>query len=264
MPSCDVEPGAPAGEPHVAGELVLSWPCTDEPLTLTLHAVDVLAFRLDASPAAVASAAAVLAPDERRRAGRFRFPRDRDRYVVGRATVRRVLAECTGADPAQLRFTYGEHGKPSLAEPNSRVHFNLAHTQGLALLAVGLLPNVGVDVEASASMTDLDELAQRCFSPAELRTYRTLPQPARTEAFYLGWTRKEAFIKATGEGLARPLDSFDVELVPGADARFHRVPAGHRVEGWALVHLEPAVGYVGALAVPSHEVTIRERAIHPG
>jgi phosphopantetheinyl transferase len=166
--------------------------------------------------------------------------------------LRRVLAACTGEDPAQLRFTYNERGKPYLAEPCSRIHFNLAHTQGLAVLAVGLVPDIGVDVEATTSMTDLDDLAERCFSPAELRTYHTLPQPARTEAFYLAWTRKEAFIKATGEGLARPLGSFDVELVPDADPRFLRVPAGHDVEAWVLVHLEPAAGYVGA---PRRSVT---------
>jgi 4'-phosphopantetheinyl transferase len=264
MRSCELDAVARAGAGPMATRPVMSWPMTDEPLILTPDTVDVLAFTLDAAPVAVAEANALLDPDERRRAARFRFPGDRNRYVVGRATVRGVLAAGTGEDPAQLRFTYNERGKPYLAEPYSRIHFNLAHTQGLAVLAVGLVPDIGVDVEATTSMTDLDDLAERCFSPAELRTYHTLPQPARTEAFYLAWTRKEAFIKATGEGLARPLDSFDVELVPDADPRFLRVPAGHDVEAWVLVHLEPAAGYVGALAVPSPGVTVRKRAIHPG
>jgi 4'-phosphopantetheinyl transferase len=243
---------------------MLNWPMVNEPISPAPYHVDVLAFTLDAAPVAVATADAVVDPDERRRAARFRFLRDRDRYVVGRATLRRVLAGCTGEDPARLRFTYNERGKPYLAEPYSRIHFNLAHTQGLAVLAVGLIPDVGVDVEATASMTDLDDLAERCFSPAELRMYHILPPPARTKAFYLAWTRKEAFIKATGEGVGRPLDSFDVELVPDAEPRFLRVPAGHDVDAWALIHLEPAAGYVGALAIPSPGVTVRKRAIQPG
>ena len=151
----------------------------------------------------------LLSADERRRAGRFRFDDDRDRFVVSRARLRLVLAGA-GAGPAdRLRFATGRHGKPSLpAHP--ALQFNLSHAGDVALVAVAERAAVGVDVEPLQRGRDLDEVARRFFSAAERAALARLADAARAPAALRCWCRKEAYVKARGDGLARGLDAFDV------------------------------------------------------
>lgn len=201
------------------------------------------------SPGRAARLSRSLSAAERQRAQRFHFDRDRLAFSLSRALLRGLLAACTGAPGAALRFAYGPRGKPELAEPASPLAFNVSHTRGLVLVGLSGAGAIGVDVETLSRDSDLEGIAGRFFSPAEAAALRALAAEQRPAAFYRCWTRKEAFLKATGDGLAMGLDRFDVSLDPDR-ARLlaiHGDPT--RAAGWTLLHLEPGPGYVGAAAV---------------
>jgi 4'-phosphopantetheinyl transferase len=208
---------------------------------------------LDAPP--VGDDATLLSPDETARAERFVFDRHRRRFVAGRAALRRILGALTGTGADSLKFTYGPAGKPSLADVDGPVpHFNLSHSDQWAVVAVSRLGRVGVDIEKRRPLSDVLRLAHTAFSDREVDELRRLPAAQQEEAFFTGWTRKEAFIKAGGEKLAL-LGDFDVSLAPD-EARLVRVagaPLEH--ERWTLASFVPVAGYAGALCV--------ERAISP-
>jgi 4'-phosphopantetheinyl transferase len=198
--------------------------------------------------------AAMLCADERERAARFFFERDRRRYIVARARLRQLLGARLGVPPEALEFAYGEHGKPALAPGRGQrdLRFNLAHHEDVVMYAFAEGAEVGVDVEAVRELDDADEMARRCFSRAEYRAYRDLAGPERAQGFFNCWTRKEAFIKALGDGLTYPLDRFDVSLAPGEPARILRVentPGDYC--GWHMEGFSPAPGLVAAVVVES-------------
>lgn len=152
----------------------------------------------------------LLAPDERSRAARFRFDRDRARFVVGRARLRQVLAELTGVPAADLELATNPYGKPEL--PGTDLYFNLTHAGGTGLLAVTTVGPVGVDLEPLAPVPDRDTVAERFFSQREVFELRRLSPGVRDAAFLRCWTRKEAYVKAVGGGLSLGLQDFAVSL----------------------------------------------------
>ena len=191
----------------------------------------------------------VLSLDERTRADRFRFERDRDRFTAARATLRRMLAFYLGDEPRRYEFGYGEQGKPFLAGTfaASRLEFNLAHAQGLAAYAFGSGRRVGVDIEVVRPMADADEIAGRFFSAREAEDLRGVRAEEKSGAFFNVWTRKEAFVKAVGEGLSYPLDRFEVSL--GASGRLTKVEVSSvGPDDWSLVEVEAPPGHVAAVA----------------
>jgi medium-chain acyl-[acyl-carrier-protein] hydrolase len=190
----------------------------------------------------------LLSADEEDRARRFHFPRDRDRFTVCRGALRALLGRYLAHDPARLRFAYGTHGKPAPAAGGLR--FNVTHADGLALLAITGGREVGVDLERVRPGMATEEIAARYFSAREVAALRSVPPNLRTEAFFNCWTRKEAYLKATGDGLMRALDRFDVTLSPGEPAALlanRDEPAEAR--RWSLRELSPGPGFVGAVAV---------------
>jgi 4'-phosphopantetheinyl transferase len=196
-----------------------------------------------------------LASDERERARRFHFERDQRRYIVRRGLLRTFLATYLGAEPARLQFRYGPFGKPELAQPWSpkALHFNLSDCGEVALYAFLRGTEVGVDIEQLRLLPDAEQISRRFFSAPENAVFRTVSDAQKEEAFFNCWTRKEAYIKAIGEGLSRPLDSFDVSLRPGEPAALLTVRGdSEEAARWSLHHLEPRPGYLGALAVPGH------------
>ena len=197
-----------------------------------------------------------LAPDEKARANRFVFPQDRNRYVAARGALRELLGRYLNRSPAELEFDYTSKGKPSLrAALNERsIQFNVAHSRGLALLAFALGRNLGVDVEFVRPEFPADEIAERYFSPKEVMELRTLPPSLRAEGFYLCWTRKEAYIKATGEGLHVPLESFNVSLTPGRPERLESVDSSR----WCMRSLYPDPLYAGALVAEGQHLRLRQ------
>ena len=192
-----------------------------------------------------------LSADERARAGRFVFARDRRRYIAARGVLRALLGRYLGLAPAAVGFRYGANGKPALAPGQAGgLDFNVSHSADVAVVAISGAGQVGVDVEAIRSLPDRDDLARGLFTEAEYGALRALPSGLRDLGFFNGWTRKEAFVKATGEGLSRPLAGFEVTLAPGDAARLVHV-GGDRIEAarWTIRDLPAMPGFAGALAV---------------
>ena len=183
---------------------------------------------------------------------RFRFERDRRRYLVGRGLLRMLLGRYLGMTPHQVRFEYTVAGKPHLAPSQGErlLRFNLTHSGELLLIAVTDGRALGIDVEEVRNDIDVGEIAAHFFSPNEQRDLATLSGPRRIDAFFECWTRKEAYVKARGEGLSLPLDQFDVSLLPGESVRLIETrPDPAEARRWQLEALSVADGYKAALAV---------------
>jgi len=207
---------------------------------------------LDLPPERTREMERLLSPDERLRAERFVVDGVRDRFVVARSVLRNLLSRYVSVPPSDLRFSYTEHGKPDLAHPASTIRFNVSHSQGLAVYAVVANRSVGIDVEYLYRRAIMDrlKLAHRLFSDREYNTLAAMPRSRRDHAFLACWTRKEAFVKAIGQGLSCPLDQFDVTVEPDDPAellatRWDPLDA----ERWTMTSIDPGPDYVGALAV---------------
>jgi 4'-phosphopantetheinyl transferase len=229
---------------------------------LVLSADEVHLWRafLDQSPEQIGELGQTLSDEERARARRFHFDRDRRRFIVGRGVLRTILGQYLGFEPAQVRFSLGPHGKPYLADGpgDCKLCFNLAHSSEIALYAFSLRRKVGVDVEQLRFLADAEQIAEHFFSPGEKAVWDSLPPAHRQAAFYNCWTRKEAYIKATGKGLSERLDLIDVSLAPGEQVQVLSV-AGDRREAlrWSMMSLTPAPEYVAALVVEGHGWQLR-------
>jgi 4'-phosphopantetheinyl transferase len=208
----------------------------------------------------VAALGDLLSADERVAAARFRFASDHERYVVARGLLREILHRYLAVIPEQLQFSYGPHGKPAIAASATGgwLRFNLSHSHEVALYAVSRGHEVGIDVERLRSDDEYEQIARYAFSPREATALHGLPPPLRAEAFFRGWTIKEAYVKARGEGLSTALDQVEVTFALGAppailapcqDAK----QAGH----WTIALLDPQPGYVAALVVEGTLVGLR-------
>ncbi|HEY0080425.1 MAG TPA: 4'-phosphopantetheinyl transferase superfamily protein [Pyrinomonadaceae bacterium] len=229
------------------------WQPAPEHLTLETDEVHVWRASLEQKASAVAEFRRLLAEDERRRADRFHFTRDREHFVVARGILRTLLARYLDRRPERLRFIYSAFGKPSLEEEAAGapvLRFNVSHSKDLALYAFTRGREIGVDIEHIRDDVEGEDIAERFFSPAEVGVLRSLPSDARPRAFFDCWTRKEAYIKAHGEGLSLPLDGFDVTLSPNQPAAL--LATRHdptQATRWSLRELSPSEGYAAALAV---------------
>lgn len=230
------------------------WRVAPAGLALQQHEIHVWRVRLDAEGSDVRALYGLLTADERRRAARLVFDEDRDHFVVARGMLRLILGHYLSREPEHLRFCYNTYGKPALADNEAQWRFNVSHSHGLALYAITRGREVGVDIEYMRPQVAAGHVAERFFSPQEVRTLRSLPREQQVQAFFDCWTRKEAFIKAVGEGLTLPLDQFDVSLTPGKPAALLRTrwnPA--EATRWLLQALEPGPGYAAALAGEGHD-----------
>ncbi len=204
------------------------------------------------SDGAIATLRGWLAADERQAVDRFRFAVDRTRYIVGHGLLRRLLGQCLGTAPDRLVFRNGPFGKPELVDSDDRrrLQFNLSHSGELVLVAVARGRSVGIDVEEIRSEVPAAAIAGRFFSPRENAALAALDEPRRRAGFYTCWTRKEAYIKARGEGLSLALDRFDVSVDPDAPARLLATrPDPAEARRWTLADLEVGRGHRAALAV---------------
>lgn len=197
----------------------------------------------------------LLTADEQDRARRFHFARDHNQYVIARGALRLLLAAYLRRSPRALCFGYTQYRKPYLLQddgtPHPTLSFNLSHSHELALLAFARAPRIGVDVERINPELSGEQIAKHFFSPREVAALRELPPSDQGPAFFRCWTRKEAFVKARGEGLSLPLDRFDVSLLPGEPAALLRtLDDPSEVNRWTLYGLDPTYpGYAAALAV---------------
>ena len=202
----------------------------------------------------------LLSDDERSKALRYYFRSDCDRYIAGRGILRSVLALYLQLPPEELRFAYSPYGKPSLETQGCglNLRFNVSHSHEEAIYAVALGREVGLDIEFIRDEFASLQLAEQFFSRREVMMLRTVTEGAAwRRAFFNCWTRKEAYIKARGEGLSYPLDGFAVSLVPGEPASLIQVENDPvECSRWSLYEVSAAPGYVGALAVAGRPARI--------
>lgn len=240
-------------------------PPTD--LVLLNDEVHVWRASLDQPAACVQRLAQTLSADERLKAERFYFERDRLHFIVGRGLLRTILGRYLGLEPSRLHFAYSAYGKPSLDPKGfenplglalcyfdwAQYRFNLAHSHGLALYAITREREIGVDIEYVRPIAKADQIVEQFFSARERAVFCTLSASQKPEAFFNCWTRKEAYIKAIGDGLTQPLDQFDVSLAPGKPAKLLSAAGDLQASRrWFIHALTPAPGYVAAVAVKGH------------
>ncbi|HTV43472.1 MAG TPA: 4'-phosphopantetheinyl transferase superfamily protein [Candidatus Sulfotelmatobacter sp.] len=207
--------------------------------------IHVWAAGLDPSPERVSAFKETLAPDELERAARFHFEIDRNRFIAGRGILREILGSYLGIRPERLQFDYSPHGKPTLKASSTRppLHFNLGHSVDLILIAVTRACPLGIDVEWVRPIPDLENIATRYFSTREAAELMALPEERRPRAFYQLWTRKEACLKASGEGLSG---------LAGLQIPDHSKLTDSRT----LVEFTPARDFIGAIAAPAGGLTV--------
>ena len=227
------------------------------------NALEVIVTHLDVRRNAVRAAVSLLSNVERERARRFAFERDRCRFVIARARLRQMLGARLDVAPESVQLVYGPYGKPALgpAFAGSGLRFNVSRCEDVVVYAFARDREIGVDVEKLRTMPDADDIVAQMFSLAENEAYFALSLRDRPLAFFQCWTRKEAFIKALGDGLHYPLDRFDVSLSPDEPARILRVErTAAGACPWTLHSFSPGAGLIGAVVVQKHaQETIDEQ-----
>lgn len=215
---------------------------------------------LDVSASRLSGLERFLSAEELTRVDRYHFDRDRNRFVVRRGFLRTILGHYLGAKPDDLEFEYTRYGKPYLGNQfaGDEIRFNLSHSHGLVLYAISLNSDIGVDLELVRPELVSEEIAERFFSPTEVSILHALPEDVQPRAFFNCWTRKEAFVKARGEGLSLPLDQFNVSLGPGEKAALLSTKWDpQEASRWSLLDLNLGSDYIGALAVEGHGWQLR-------
>lgn len=231
-------------------EVLCEWSSPPSVLTLLKNEIHVWHTPLDVPAYRIQELGKLLSSDEQERAEKFYFERHRRRFTVARGLLRTILGRYLNADPKRLHFIYSSRGKPELAPDIKRgnLNFNISHSHESAIYVVAYDRLVGIDIEHIRSNRDIEQLAQRFFLPGESAFIGSLPPERRLEAFYSGWVRKEAYLKATGVGLAG-LEDVEVSISPEEPAKIIRVRGDvHVASRWSMYDLAiPKPGYASAL-----------------
>jgi 4'-phosphopantetheinyl transferase len=224
-----------------------AWKLAPKKLWLGENIVHVWRAWLEIDPTSQERLSMYLPAEEKARAARFVFAKDRNHHIVARAILRQLLGCYLRQPPASICIKAGPQGKPALGLVAGLppLRFNLSHSYGLALYAFALHREVGIDVEKIRPDVANEGLAERYFSAEERKELQTIPKELRSKAFYLCWTRKEAYIKARGAGLQIPLDSFGVSLAPDKPATLSSADQ----DQWSLFSVRPDTGFAGALVI---------------
>lgn len=226
---------------------------SDGSFQLSERAVHVWTLNIEASPEIAKKFDPVLSADEKDRAARFRFDGLRYSFVTAHGTLRHLLGSYLDLDPADIRFCYGLKGKPALASDRG-IEFNITHSGSMAAFAFTRGCQIGVDIEQIRPLTGAQDIAHRFFCAEEAAEIMSLPPNEREHAFFLCWTRKEAYIKAIGDGLSAPLHEFRVTLLPDQPARLiHLADDQGAAQAWTLHDLRVAPNYAAALAYRDRE-----------
>ena len=236
----------------------LFWPASPSEIDLPPGEVHLWSARLEQAGDFLDECQGTLSRDERQRAERFRIGSLRTCYIAGRGILRVLLGRYLHAAPAALALSYQSHGKPQLARPwkESGVQFNMSHSHGLVVYAFTRQSEIGVDVEAVRPMPNAEALLERFFSAEEVRQWREMPAERQLRAFFQGWTRKEAWLKAVGSGLSFPLDEFCVTMGDPARVLSIRGDAEEAAQWW-LESSEPSDGYVAAATLRGQPAVVR-------
>lgn len=234
------------------------WPAATADGTLGEKEVHVWCANLESAADQLAAMQDTLTIAEDTRAGRFRFWRHQRRFIACRGILRLLLGRYLDIFPKDIVISYSEYGKPHLT--NNKIQFNVSHSKETALYAFCLAGDIGIDLEKIRPINDAEGIAARFFSTAEYARFQDLPVEQRNEAFFSCWTRKEAFIKAVGEGLSYPLSDFDVSFSSEEKARLNTIRGSAEEAGcWSLIPLAPMVGYKAALVVKGRGWQLSQR-----
>jgi 4'-phosphopantetheinyl transferase len=228
------------------------WKKPPSSLSLSKQDVHIWQAALDLPSSTVQELREVLTNDEKARAEQFHFDRDKQRFIAARGMLREILAFYLEVKAGELRFDYGRNDKPKLSDTfgNKAICFNLSHSQGIALYGLTQGRAIGVDIEYIRDISEIEQIVEQFFSTKENDLFRTLPENLKKETFFNCWTRKEAFVKAVGDGLSFPLDKFDVSLSPGEPARLMRIEGDSKAPSrWTIHELKPSSGFAAAFAV---------------
>jgi 4'-phosphopantetheinyl transferase len=233
----------------------MEWRSPPEKLTLQMNEVHVWRANLQAKPDSIETYYLLLSADEQARANRFHFQKDHNRYVMARGILRAMLSRYLDLPPQDLQFCYSPMGKPSLAHPSDLpLCFNLSHSGQLALYAVACSREVGVDVEQIRLERDCEGIVERFFAASEQTDLNALSPELRPQGFFNGWTRKEAFLKATGQGLTIPLEQIVVSLLPNQPAQIlHTVWNPAEAARWSIQALEVGHAYAAAVVAAGQD-----------
>jgi 4'-phosphopantetheinyl transferase len=204
---------------------------------------------------------ATLSPEERERARKLHFSDDRDAFVMCRGILRQLLAQYLGRDAATIAFAYGRSGKPEITglQDHCPLHFNVSRSGAIVVYAMTAAGPVGVDVERVRPVPEFDDIASRFFNPGDASMLRTLPADVQMEAFFACWTCKEAFVKATGDGIAR--DPGLSRLDPERHAHPSVEGEPRRADAWQFQLFRPAPGYLATLAHRADGARLRRSAV---
>lgn len=229
------------------------WSTPTDSLVLYPGVAHVWRVALNPDNSTVSRCEEVLNEEELARADRFNFARDKRRYIVKQAHLKMILGKYyLGCDPRALEFDTNPYGKPFLSGKGHAkdLSFNVSDSNEMALLAVCIKSEIGIDVEFVRSVPDADQISAQFFSQGEHIEYKKLYGAKKQEAFFNCWTRKEAFIKAIGKGLSYPLKQVEVSVVPGDQVRVISISGdADKAKHWSLVSMVPAPGYLAAIAV---------------
>jgi 4'-phosphopantetheinyl transferase len=240
-------------------DLSKRWLAPPEHLDLSANELQVWSAFLEPERWSISSLQRTLSRDEMDRAEKYRFAADRDQFIATRSLLRIVLGRYLGTPPEQLEFCYSAYGKPSLPVElgGTSLEFSVSHSSSRVLFAVTRGRQVGIDIERIRPLPEAQALVERYFSSAEQSAFRALPREQQLLAFFRCWTRKEAYIKAKGQGLSLGLDRFVVSLAPGKLARLLCVDGDQQeASRWSLRELSPGPGYVATLAVEGHDLRL--------
>ena len=193
----------------------------------------------------------LVSPDERNRAKRFHFERDGNRFIVRRGILRTILGSYLNIEPGAIRLYFGSNNKPVLVDELNKadLHFNLSHSGGLGIYAFSHGHEIGVDIEYVRDIPEMEQLAGQILTPKEKAEFKTLSKSKRKEAFFDCWTRKEAFVKATGDGLSRSLNEIEISPVAGDSGKILAANAiSFDSSQWFVYDLNINGGYKAAFA----------------
>ena len=239
----------------------LNWPAATSASDLADNEAHVWAVPLVADVAARQALWSTLSPAEHQRADEFRFDHLRQRYVIAHGALRNVLSYYLDRRPQDVMFALDDRGKPRLgaACATSQLHFNLSHSDDLALILVAKNCEIGVDVEHIRDVSRMEQIAQRFFHPAETNAVLAAPTKTRNDVFLRCWTAKEAVLKACGTGITASLDAFQVPLAESYEGwvDLSALPGSNRGSRCWLQRLSPCDGYVAAAAVMGSERLVR-------
>lgn len=198
----------------------------------------------------------MLSPDEKQKAEKYRFEKDRNHFAAARGSLRKILGVYLGVSPDQICFSYNRFGKPFLDAKNHQIRFNVSHSRGVALFAVTSGREIGIDIEFINNDFAVLKTAEKIFSPNETSTLKNLPSNLQTTAFFSVWTRKEAILKAIGEGFSYSPKQFTVSVIAEERETLSFANDFHKVRHWSLTTLPTEPDYTAALAVEGNIGTV--------